>query len=39
MHRAGVWRELGLAWHEESDPVSDSDNTVVFADFKNNETK
>lgn len=39
MHRAGVWRELGLAWHEEADPVSDSDNTVVFADFKNNETK
>ena len=39
MHRAGAWRELGLAWAEQ-EPTPDSDNRVVFADFNpDNEAK
>lgn len=38
MHRAGIWRELGLAWHE-LDSGNVNDNTVVFAEFKRDETK
>ena len=39
MHRAGAWRELGLAWSEQ-EPTPDSDNRVVFADFNpDNESK
>jgi hypothetical protein len=38
IHRAGAWRELNLAWPDtESDEATD--NTVVFAEFQNNETK
>jgi hypothetical protein len=37
MHRAGAWRELGLAWHEQ-DPAPDDDNRVVFAEFKRDDT-
>lgn len=33
-----AWRELNLAWSNESDSPAD-DNTVVFADFKNHDTK
>lgn len=38
MPQASAWRDLDLAWPEH---VSDADsgNVVVFADFKNNETK
>jgi hypothetical protein len=32
------WRELDLAWSDEAE-VKVTDNTVVFADFKNNDTK
>ena len=38
MHQASAWRELDLAWGEDKDPPS-SDNTVVFADFKRDDTK
>ena len=38
MPGASAWRELNLAWPEyETD--ANSGNVVVFADFKNNETK
>jgi hypothetical protein len=33
-----AWRELDLAWSNESN-VAGNDNTVVFADFKNHDTK
>lgn len=33
MHHASVWRELDLAWEENTDD-DDHGNTVVFADFK-----
>jgi hypothetical protein len=32
------WRELDLAWSNESE-VTSNDNTVVFADFKNHDKK
>jgi hypothetical protein len=32
------WRDLDLAWADNSDHAS-NDNTVVFADFKNHDTK
>lgn len=38
MHRAGAWRELDLAWPEQ-DHDSDNNNTVVFANFNQDETK
>jgi hypothetical protein len=38
IHRAGAWRELNLAW-PDSESTETSDNTVVFAEFQNNETK
>ena len=38
MHRAGIWRDLGLSWHE-LDVSRETDNTVVFAEFKRDETK
>ena len=37
MHRAGAWRELGLSW-EQQEPAPDSDNRVVFAEFKRDDT-
>lgn len=33
-----AWRELGLGWDNEPN-LSTNDNTVVFADFKNHDTK
>jgi len=38
MHRAGAWRELDLAWPDQANVVTDN-NTVVFANFKQDETK
>lgn len=38
MHRAGVWRELDLAW-DDAESETPVDNTVVFAEFKRDETK
>lgn len=38
MNGDGIWRELGLSWPEFDNPVP-GDNTVVFAEFKPNETK
>lgn len=38
IHRAGAWRELNLAW-PDTESTEASDNTVVFAEFQNNETK
>jgi hypothetical protein len=38
MPQASAWRDLDLAWPEYSSDVG-SGNVVVFADFKNNETK
>lgn len=38
MPQNNAWRDLGLAWAESTDDT-DSGNVVVFADFKNNETK
>ena len=38
MHRAGAWRELGLAWPDQ-EPTPDSDNRVVFAEFKRDDPK
>lgn len=38
MPQANAWRDLGLAWNNH-DSEEDSGNVVVFADFKNNETK
>lgn len=38
MHRAGAWRELDLAWPEQSHDT-DNNNTVVFANFNQDETK
>ena len=38
MHRAGAWRELDLAWPDTANVVTDN-NTVVFANFKQDETK
>ena len=41
MHRAGAWRELDLAWPEQGPNTvdTDSDNTVVFANFKQDDSK
>jgi hypothetical protein len=38
IHRAGAWRELDLAWPNQNNSVP-IDNTVVFADFGQDETK
>ena len=38
IHRAGAWRELDLAWPDQANVVTDN-NTVVFANFKQDETK
>jgi hypothetical protein len=38
IHRAGAWRELDLAW-PNSEVEIETDNTVVFAEFKKDETK
>lgn len=38
MHRAGAWRELDLAWPEQ-DHDTGNNNTVVFANFNQDETK
>lgn len=38
MHRANAWRDLDLDW-TDSGNVVDTDNTVVFADFRNDEQK
>jgi hypothetical protein len=33
MHQSGVWRDLDLGW-PDSEPTTETGNTVVFADFK-----
>jgi hypothetical protein len=38
MHRAGAWRELDLAWPALANVATDN-NTVVFANFNQDETK
>lgn len=38
MPQHNAWRDLGLAW-PDSNEEEESGNVVVFADFKNNETK
>jgi hypothetical protein len=38
MHNAGAWRELDLAWPEQ-DHNTNTNNTVVFANFNKDETK
>ena len=38
MHNASVWRDLNMAWPELDDVVT-TGNTIVFADFKQDETK
>jgi hypothetical protein len=38
IHKAGAWRELDLAWPDQNNSVP-NDNTVVFADFGQDETK
>jgi hypothetical protein len=38
LHRAGAWRELDLAW-PNTEVATDLDNTVVFAEFRQDETK
>lgn len=38
MHQTSAWRDLGLNWGNEQEE-SNSDNTVVFADFKRDDTK
>jgi len=38
MHRAGAWREMDLSWDDDT-TKPESDNTVVFAEFKRDETK
>ena len=42
MHQSSVWRDLKLAWPNETDDKkldTDTGNTVVFADFKRNNDK
>jgi hypothetical protein len=34
IHQTSIWRDLDLAWPEVDGIVSESGNTVVFADFK-----
>ena len=38
MHQAGAWRELNLAW-PGTETTTETDNTVVFAEFKRDDTK
>lgn len=38
IHRAASWRDLDLAW-PDSEIVTETDNTVVFAEFKKDDPK
>jgi hypothetical protein len=39
IHRTGAWRELDLAWPNIDTDGDENNNTVVFTDFKQDETK
>lgn len=39
MHQTTTWRDLNLHWTDVEADTNNNDNTVVFADFKRDETK
>lgn len=39
-HRTTQWKDVGLEWPEDNvEDTQDLSNTIIFTDFKNNETK